>query len=95
MHMYKQGKMRPSRNLYTVTSGIGTGAPIVELAGNHRVLIENHIGITSYGQNEIHVRTKRGIIEICGNELEIRAMSKERIIICGVISGLKLWSAGK
>ena len=65
--------------------------PLIEITENKRALIENHLGVTSYGLNEIRIKVRRGSIEISGEELEILCMSKERIVICGVIIAVHLW----
>ena len=36
------------------------GQPLVELAGDRRVLIENHNGVTEYGRERISVRVRYG-----------------------------------
>jgi len=66
------------------------GVPLVELAGDERVLIENHHGVTQYSPDEICVRVCYGNVLVTGNRLEIAYMSKERLIITGVIECLRL-----
>ena len=71
------------------------GLPLVELAGDHRVLIENHCGVTAYSDQEICVRVKYGQICISGNNLELLCMTKERLIIQGSIDGVQLFKGGR
>ena len=66
------------------------GLPLVELYGNHRVLIENHSGVKSYCARKIIVRTKISDICIVGDKLEIANMSKCRLIITGEIESVLL-----
>jgi sporulation protein YqfC len=61
------------------------GHPIVEISGDHRVLIENHQGIAAYGKEQILVNVKFGIICVCGCKLEILRMTKEQVVIHGSI----------
>lgn len=71
----------------------GEGLPhqqVVEMIGDNRVLIENHCGIVAYDTNEICVKTKCGVIHICGEELELVKMTKEQLVIVGEIFGVKL-----
>ncbi len=42
------------------------GQPVVELVGDRRVLIENHIGVTEYGTERICVKVKYGQLSVCG-----------------------------
>lgn len=61
------------------------GQPIVEIAGDRRVLIENHFGVKEYGTQRITVKVKYGCVCICGEHLELMHMTKEQLVICGRI----------
>lgn len=64
--------------------------PLVELAGERRVLIENHRGVSQYGCNEICVNVEYGSIFICGQKLDLACMSKDQLIITGTIESIRL-----
>ena len=64
--------------------------PLVEIAGNRRVLIENHRGVSQYGSNEICVNVDYGCVYICGQKLDLLCMSKEQLIVTGVIESVRL-----
>lgn len=66
------------------------GETLVEIAGQNRVLIENHCGITAYGCREICVKVRFGSLRICGGELELAYMSKQQLIITGRIDSVSL-----
>lgn len=66
------------------------GLPIVEIAGEHRVLIENHQGVAAYGQEKILVNVKFGSVCICGCNLEMLRMTKEQLVIYGRIDSVGL-----
>lgn len=66
------------------------GQPIVELAGEHRVLIEHHRGVTQYTREQICVKVKYGHVRIDGCGLELSRMSKEQLIISGRIDSIVL-----
>ncbi len=70
------------------------GLPLLELAGDRRVLIENHFGVTAYCDKEISVKVKFGQICICGSDLELTCMTKERLVISGCIDGVQLYKGG-
>lgn len=93
--MKEQGKIRFGGRSNILSSVPTHGVSLIEVADNRRVLIENHFGVTSYGQNSICVKVRRGIIEISGDKLEILCMSRERIVICGVIGSIQLWGGEK
>jgi len=61
------------------------GQPIVEIAGDRRILIENHFGITQYSCEKICVNVKFGQIAIGGCNLELRTMTRDQLVITGRI----------
>lgn len=67
-----------------------TALPIVELAGDSRVLIENHCGIVQYSQEQIGVRVKYGKLMVFGCRLHLACMTRERLVISGRIDGMKV-----
>lgn len=66
------------------------GLPLVEISGDIRVLIENHMGVTEYGKERIRVRVKFGDVCICGCALELSRMTKGQLIIRGRIDSVSL-----
>ncbi len=66
------------------------GQSLVEIAGDSRVLIENHLGIREYTRERICVRLKLGLVTICGERLELGKVSREQLIIRGLIQGVHL-----
>lgn len=66
------------------------GLPLVELAGDRRVLIENHQGVMAYGRENILIRVRFGQICVCGAGLELARMTKEQLVISGQIDSVTL-----
>lgn len=66
------------------------GLPLVEIAGQGRVLIENHRGVCGYGREQISVRVKFGEIAVRGCGLELARMTKEQLVITGKIESVNL-----
>ena len=64
--------------------------PLVELAGECRVLIENHCGITEYGQGQMKVRVNYGLLCISGGNLIVARMTREQLVITGMIDCITL-----
>lgn len=64
--------------------------PLVEITGTNRVLIENHLGVSMYSINEITVRVQNGFICVCGDNLLILQLMKERVVITGQIHTIHL-----
>lgn len=71
------------------------GVPLIEIAGDRRVLIENHRGVSLYGCNEIKVCVKQGCISIKGQRLNLAKMSKQQLVIIGNIEGVAIFYGGK
>lgn len=66
------------------------GQPIVEIAGDKRVLIENHLGVKAYGREKILVKVKFGCICVCGCGLDLLRMTREQLVIQGKIDAVTL-----
>ena len=67
------------------------GQPIVELAGDRRVLIEKHRGVTQYCSEKICVKVKYGHIAICGCKLELNKMTRDQLVITGRIDSVNIY----
>ena len=66
------------------------GRPLVEIIENRRVLIENHQGVNEYGASLIQVKVKFGTICVAGCKLELARITKEQLIINGIIECVTL-----
>lgn len=71
------------------------GQPIVEIAGDRRVLIENHFGVKEYSRERIGVKVKYGELTVCGCGLELARMTREQLVISGRIDCVTLQRRGK
>ena len=70
------------------------GAPIVELAGDRRIIIERHGGVTEYGGDRVCVRVCYGIVCIIGCGLELTQMTRSQLVISGRIDCVQLQRKG-
>lgn len=66
------------------------GQPVVEIAGDRRVLIENYFSITEYSPYKIGIRVKYGKVLICGCGMELRRMTREQLVITGRIDAVSV-----
>ncbi len=71
------------------------GLPLVEIAGDRRVLIEQHCGVTEYGRCRICARVKFGAVVISGSGLELTRMTPQQLIVTGRIDGVHLERSGR
>lgn len=76
------------------TADLGTeplpGVPVIEVAGEQRVLIEGHGGVTQYSRERICVRVNYGQVAVCGRGLDLARMSREQLVISGCIDCVEL-----
>lgn len=70
------------------------GQPIVEIAGDRRVLIECHRGVLAYSREEIRVSVGYGSLRVSGCGLEMVHMTREKLIISGRIDSVQLQRRG-
>ncbi len=68
--------------------------PLVELAGDRRVLIENHRGVVQYSRESICVKVRYGTVAVHGCGLELRRMTREQLVISGQIDSIQLMRRG-
>lgn len=66
------------------------GVPKVEILGSGELRIENHKGILAYGEREIHVSGGSMLLKICGENMELRAMTAVELVITGKICSVEL-----
>lgn len=64
--------------------------PVIELCGEKRVYIENHLGICKYGTEQIVVRVRFGSVCISGVGLRLCKMTDHQLVISGKIQGIEL-----
>ena len=66
------------------------GVPVLEIAGDRRVLIEQHRGVIEYGTEQISIRMKYGIVCINGCGLQLKQMTKAQLIVTGQIDCIRI-----
>ena len=66
------------------------GHPLVEIVGEHRVLIENHRGVSAYSCNEVRIKVSYGYLCVCGRNLCLSQMTRHQLVLCGCIESVTL-----
>lgn len=64
--------------------------PIIEVAGDSRVLVENHGGVRAYSSERILVNVRFGMVCVCGCGLQLMRMTKDQLVIRGRIDSVSL-----
>lgn len=88
--MRRRDMMQRFSELATLTGEPILKQPLLELCGEHRLLIEHHTGIGEYSSETIHVNVKFGCICVQGTDLELCCMTAEQIVITGNIETVTL-----
>lgn len=66
------------------------GVPVIEIAGDRRVIIEGHRGVIAYSRTKICVRLPYGNGSVCGQDLELTCMTRDQLVISGRIDCVQL-----
>ena len=66
--------------------------PRLTIIGNMEIALLNHKGIIEYTQKIIRINTKSGVFKIIGENLEIKTILSEEIIIIGEIQSIEIIS---
>lgn len=64
--------------------------PIIEVAGDRRLLVENHRGVSAYSTEKILINVRFGTVCVCGCGLGLIRMTKEQLVIRGRIDSISL-----
>ncbi|MCI6937092.1 MAG: YabP/YqfC family sporulation protein [Clostridiales bacterium] len=64
--------------------------PIIEVAGDRRLLVENHRGVSAYSTEKILINVGFGTVCVCGWDLQLIRMTKEQLVIRGRIDSISL-----
>jgi len=71
---------------------ISLDLPKISLVGNREAIISNHKGIIEYSDLLIRINSRIGIIKFLGENLEIRNILTEEIMIVGEIKRIEIIS---
>lgn len=82
-------------DLFELPQEIVLNLPQIALVGNNYFRIENHRGIIEYRPDLIRINTSKGEVAVRGQNLQIRVIITEEIVISGKITAFELadWEA--
>lgn len=67
-----------------------SGQPLIEILGDHRLLIERHRGVLAYDTEQIMIKVRFGEITVHGCDLLLAKMSQEQLVVTGKIQGVAI-----
>lgn len=67
-----------------------TGTPVVEIKGSSEAVVLNHRGVSGYDDTLVRIASCLGTIRISGEKLRIFRMNRERIVVQGRISCVRI-----
>lgn len=73
---------------------VALNLPVLHITGGERLLMENHKGLLEYGRNKIRIASTAGTVEIEGDNLTIKAIGRDDVLITGGIKSVNINKAG-
>jgi sporulation protein YqfC len=64
--------------------------PNILIKGDNEVFIENHKGIVEYSKDLLRLNSALGIIKIIGDNLQIKEINQENILVIGSINLIEI-----
>jgi len=92
--MEKRGR-RPvlrekTAEMFDLPADVIAGVPKLEIVGDREFRMENHKGILSCSDEEIHISGGIYLVKISGQGLEVRAMTGFELLVTGKIFAVEL-----
>lgn len=75
--------------MFELPKEITLNMPNMNLIGDSQMLVENHRGIIEYTPNLIRVNSTVGVIKVQGDQLNLRNIAAEDIMITGKIKSIE------
>ena len=76
--------------LFDLPADVIAGVPKIEIVGDSEFRMENHNGILSCAEEEIHVSGGIYLVKVAGEGLEVRAMTGLELLVTGKIRSVEL-----
>ena len=86
----KEGLLEKTAEVLDLPGDVVAGLPRIELTGSRELRMENHKGILSYGDDEIHISGGKLVVKVMGTGLELKSMNASQLLITGAIRAVEL-----
>lgn len=93
MEINKQSREIGQRlaGLFDIPTDVVLNFPKISIIGNIQLYIENHRGIIEYRADTIRISVSFGEIEVGGEELTVRSITRDEIYLDGVIKTVRFF----
>ena len=71
--------------MFELPRDIMLNLPKISMIGNNQMLVENHRGVIEYTPQRIRVNSSIGVIRIQGNDMKLKNIAADDIMITGEI----------
>ena len=71
--------------MFELPRDIMLNLPKISMIGNNQMLVENHRGVIEYSPQRIRVNSSIGVIRIQGNDMKLKNIAADDIMITGEI----------
>jgi len=66
------------------------GYPMLQLAGNRKIRVENHTGVRRLAADGIWLGTPKGVVRLLGSELYLARLDKDEAVVAGRLEQIDL-----
>lgn len=82
--------LEKTAKMFDLPADVIAGVPKLELTGDSEFRMENHRGILSCSEEEVHISGGIYLVKVSGQDLEVRAMTGFEVLITGKILQIEL-----
>lgn len=75
--------------MFELPKDITLNLPKISMIGSNQMLVENHRGVIEYTPQRIRVNSSIGVIRVQGNEMKLKNIAADDIMITGGIKAIE------
>lgn len=74
---------------FDLPSDVAGGSARIEMIGNHRLQVQNHLGVEHFSMQKLQLRIPQGSLLIVGESLKIKAIFPDTVFVEGIIKEVR------
>jgi sporulation protein YqfC len=95
MRSFRRKVRQLTSELFDLPQDVALNVPRMTLVGSVQLYVENHRGVSHFSDRALHVKINNGELRILGEQLKIRAIYPEEVLIEGRITSLSFKETGQ